>query len=157
MKQILGGAFVAACLALLVGAASAAGSDDLWEVTTQMNIPGMPSGMGGQTRQVCTEKGDAKTAMAREDSKCKVTDFKETGTRIQMTVQCPDGTGTIDNTYNAARTEYKGTMKMTSKQGEMTMAMQGRKVGTCDARVAAKPGVDPKMAALMKQSDAAVA
>jgi hypothetical protein len=136
MKQILGGAVLAACLALLAGAAVAAGTDELWEVSTQMNIPGMPAGMGGQTRQVCTEKGDPKKAMAREDSKCKVTDLKETGTRIQMTVQCPDGTGTIDNTFNAARTEYKGTMKMTSKQGEMTMAMQGRKVGTCDATAA---------------------
>src|SRR5436190_2105453 len=32
----------------------------------------------------------------------------------------------------AARTEYKGTMKMTSKDGEMTMNMQGRKIGACD-------------------------
>src|SRR5678815_3366104 len=121
MKRILGGA----CLALAVTVGGAADTGDLWEVTTQMNMP-------GGTRQVCTEKGDPKKAMQREDGKCKMTDLKETGTRIQMTFQCPEGTGTMDTTFNAARTEYKGTMKMTSKQGEMTMNMQGRKIGACD-------------------------
>ena len=153
MKSILGGA----CLALAVTAAGAADNGDLWEVTTQMNMAGMPAGMGGQTRQVCTERGDPKKSMQRDDGKCKVTDFKESGNRMTMTFQCPEGTGTLDNTFNAARTEYKGTMKMTSKQGEMTMNMHGRKVGTCDAQVANKPGADPKTAALMAQSDAAVA
>jgi hypothetical protein len=147
---------VAAVLGCFTGFALAA-EGDLWEVTTQMNMAGLPAGMGAQKNQVCAEKGDPKKAMAREDSKCKVTDFKETGNRVQMTVQCPDGTGTIDNTYNAARTEYKGTMKMQSKQGEMTMNMQGRKIGSCDTQVAARPPVDPKTAALMQQSGAAVA
>jgi hypothetical protein len=132
MKRILGGA----CLALAVTAAGAADTGDLWEVTTQMNMAGLPPGMGGGTRKVCTEKGDAKKAMQREDSKCKVTDYKETGTRIQVTMQCPEGTGTMDTTFNAARTEYKGTMKMTSRQGEMTMNMQGRKIGACDPAAA---------------------
>jgi hypothetical protein len=146
-----------ACLCFFASLALAATNDDLWEVTTQMNIPGMPAGMGAQKHQVCSEKGDPKKAMTREDSKCKVTDYKETGTRVQMTVQCPDGVGTLDNTFNAARTEYKGTMKMKSKEGDMTMNMQGRRIGSCDAAVANKPQTDPKMAALMQQSNAAVA
>jgi hypothetical protein len=126
---------VAAVLVSLASAALAADNGDLWEVTTQMNMAGMP-GMGAQTRQVCTEKGDAKKAMTREDSKCKVTDFKDSGNRIQMTVQCPEGTGVMDTTFNSSRTEYKGTMNMTSKQGNMTMNMQGRKVGACDPAAA---------------------
>jgi hypothetical protein len=152
MKRILGGA----CLALAVTAAGAADTGDLWEVTTQMNMAGLPPGMGGGTRQVCTEKGDPKKAMQREDSKCKVTDLKESGTRIQMTMQCPEGTGTMDTTFNAARTEYKGTMKMTSKQGEMTMNTQGRKIGACDP-AAAKAQQSAQMDQYKAQSAAAMA
>ena len=150
MKLILG----AACLAIATAAGAAEG--DLWEVTTQMNMAGLPPGMGGGTRQVCTEKGDAKKAMQREDSKCKVTDLKETGTRIQMTMQCPEGTATMDTTFNAARTEYKSTMKMTSKQGDMTMNMQGRRIGSCDT-AAAKAQQNAQVEQYKAQSAAAMA
>ncbi|MDH4192309.1 MAG: hypothetical protein OEW21_19145, partial [Betaproteobacteria bacterium] len=44
------------------GTALAAGSDELWEVTTQMNIPGLPAGMGGSTQQVCRDKDPRKDA-----------------------------------------------------------------------------------------------
>jgi hypothetical protein len=163
MKRILGGA----CLALAVTVGGAADTGDLWEVTTQMNMAGLPPGMGGGTRQVCTEKGDPKKAMQREDGKCKMTDLKETGTRIQMTFQCPEGTGTMDTTFNAARTEYKGTMKMTSSRGEMTMNMQGRKIGACDPAAAKaqqsaqmdqyKAQTATAMAAMQQQADSQAA
>jgi hypothetical protein len=53
-----------------------------------------------------------------------------------MTMTCPQGTMVIDQTYNSARTEYKGTMKMGSREGDMTMNMSGRKVGSCSAQQA---------------------
>jgi len=46
---------------------------------------------------------------------------------------CPQGKTVIDRSFNAARTEYKGTLKMTTRDGDMTMNMSGR-IGTCDAR-----------------------
>jgi Protein of unknown function (DUF3617) len=136
MRRNLGGAFLAACLASLIGTAGAAGNDELWEVSTQMNMAGLPAGMGARTSQVCTEKGDPKKAMTQGNDKCKVTDLKQTGNSVHMAMSCPEGDMVVDTTYNAARTEYKGTMKMTSKQGDMTMNMQGRKIGTCDATAA---------------------
>jgi len=131
--------------------AHAAGNDDLWEVTSQMNVPGMPAGMGGQKHQVCAEKGDPKKAMqSRGNEKCKMTDFKQSGNKYTMTMECPDGTATIENTFNAAHTEYNGTVKMTSKRGDMTMTMAGKKVGTCDAQVA-KAQRDEKVAQQKQQ------
>ena len=126
---------ILALAALLpLAAAHAAGTDELWEVTTQMNMAGMPAGMGAQTQQVCNEKtADKKPVMpAREN--CKVTDYKESGNRVTISVTCPEGTSVIEQTYNAARTEYKGTMKMKTRDGDMTMTMNGRKVGSCDAK-----------------------
>ena len=96
----------ALALAFAFGTSFAAGNDELWEVTSQMNMPGMPAGMGAQKHQVCTEKGDAKKAMSsRGSEKCKLTDFKQSGNKVTITMACPDGTATIENTYNAAHTE----------------------------------------------------
>src|SRR5438067_4100086 len=134
--------------------AHAAGSDELWEVSSQMNVPGMPAAMGAQKHQVCTEKGDAKKAMSSKGSeKCELTDFKQTGNKVTMTMACPDGTAVIENTYNAAHTEYNGTVKMTSKHGDMTMTMAGKKLGACDAQ-AAKAQQEEKVAAVKQQSAA---
>ena len=135
---------------LAFGAAHAAGTDDLWEVSTQMNMAGMPPGMGAQTQQVCQEKtADRKPVMpARE--KCKVTDYKESGNRVTIHVTCPEGTSVIEQTFNASRTEYKGTMKMKTRDGDMTMTMNGRKVGTCDARQAKAAG-DAQQAQIRQQ------
>jgi len=155
----MGSILRSACIALAcagIGSAGAAGTDELWEVSTQMNVPGMPAGMGARTNKVCTEKGDQKKAMTQGNDKCKVTDFKQSGNSVHMAMSCPDGNAVLDTTYNAARTEYKGTMKMTSKQGDMTMTMAGRKVGACDAQQV-KAEQNAKVAALTKQSDAAVA
>ncbi len=147
----------ALAVALAFGASAfASGNDELWEVSTQMNMPGLPASMGARTNKVCTEKGDAKKAMSQGNDKCKVTDFKQSGNTVHMAMSCPDGNAVLDTTYNTARTEYKGTMKMTSKHGDMTMTMAGRKVGACDAQQA-KGERDAKTAALVGQSNAAVA
>ncbi|MDH4191126.1 MAG: DUF3617 domain-containing protein, partial [Betaproteobacteria bacterium] len=130
-----------------------AGSDELWEVTTQMNIPGLPAGMGGSTQQVCRDKDPRKDATRGKDREnCKVTDLKQTGTRMTLTMTCPDGKMVLEHNYNASRTEYKGTMRMTGRQGDMTMNMSGRKIGNCDA-VQAKGERDAKSAQMKADAD----
>ncbi len=153
MRRILAGC---AALALAAGA-QAQGSDELWEVSTQMNMAGLPPGMGGSTQRVCRDKDPKKEPASRKDMEgCKVTDMKESGNRFTMTMTCPQGTMVIDQTYNSARTEYKGTMKMKSREGDMTMNMSGRKVGSCNAQQARKEQ-DAKVAALQQQGKKAQA
>ena len=133
MRRILAGC---AALAFAAGA-QAQGSDELWEVSTQMNMAGLPPGMGGSTQRICRDKDPKKEPASRKDMEgCKVSDMKESGSRFTMTMTCPQGTMVIDQTYNSARTEYKGTMKMKSREGDMTMNMSGRKVGSCNAQQA---------------------
>ena len=116
--------------------AHAANDGELWETSTQMNIPGMPAGMGARKVQACTEKGDVKKAAQKGNEKCKVTDLKESGNKITMTMQCPEGNAVMEWNYNAAHTEYTGTMKMKTKDGDMTMNMAGKKLGSCDLQAA---------------------
>ena len=151
MKTIL--ALVAALPFTL---AHAALEGELWEVTAQMNIPGMPAGMGGSKNRVCTEKGDRKKAMqSKESQKCKVTDYKEAGNKVTMTMECPEGTAVFETTYNAAHTEYNGTMNMKSKRGDMTMTMSGKKLGACDLQVAQADREDSQAKARAMQADMA--
>jgi len=149
--------FFATALLALPLVAAAQNTGELWEITSQMNIPGMPAGMGGQTQRVC--QGDDPERRAKSDKEqkdCKVTDKKQTATRLQVTMTCKQGTMTIDQQYNAARTEFKGTMKMTSKDGDMTVTTTGRKVGPCNVQQAAKER-EEKSAAMKKQVDVAMA
>ncbi|HEX9395128.1 MAG TPA: DUF3617 family protein [Burkholderiales bacterium] len=140
--------------------AVAADDGELWEVTTQMNIPGMPAGMagmGGGAQRVCAGKDPKEDATRRPDmQKCKVVDLKQTATRMTLTMSCPDGQAVIDQTYNAARTEYKGTMTMKSKDGDMVINTAGRKVGTCDVQQARQQR-EEKGAKMKAQSEAQVA
>ncbi|MGH8732830.1 MAG: DUF3617 domain-containing protein [Burkholderiales bacterium] len=124
----------AASIAFLLPFTAAAQTGELWEITSQMNIPGMPAGMGAQTQRVCQGDDPERRAAAEKKGRdeCKVTDKKQTATRLQVTMKCKDGTMTIDQQYNADRSEFKGSMKMASKDGDMTINTAGRRVGACD-------------------------
>ena len=149
--------FLATVLVALPIAAVAQDTGELWEITSQMNIPGMPAGMGGQTQRVCQGDDPARRAANDKDQKdCKVTDKKQTATRLQVTMTCKQGTMTIDQQYNAAHTEFKGSMKMNTKDGDFTINTTGRKVGACNVQQAAKER-DEKTAAMKKQGELAMA
>ena len=153
MRTSLFACALAALSLLHTRPAAAQGSGELWEVT--MNIPGMPAGMM-RPQQVC-QGDDPEKAAQQQGSKneCKVVDRKQSGSRITVTMKCADGsTMTVEQQFNAARTEFKSTM--TSKggrQGDMTMSMTGRKVGACDA-VATRKERDAKVDAMKKQAEA---
>jgi hypothetical protein len=146
-----------ACVLLALPSFHAAAANDgvLWEITSQMNMPGMPAGMGARTNRIC-QGDDPERQQGKERSDCKITDKKTSATRTQITMACKDGTMTIDQTYNAARTEFKGVMTMKSSKGNFTVNTSGRKVGNCDA-VAERKARDEKMEAMKKQSAAAMA
>ncbi|MBI2790048.1 MAG: DUF3617 domain-containing protein [Elusimicrobia bacterium] len=135
---------------LLAARASSAAEDGyLWEVTSQMDMPDMPEGrqmpagmmgaMGGRTTQVCRGEDESENVSKDKEMKdCAISDLKQTPTSVSMTVKCKeDRSGKMEFTYNKARTEYKGTMRMKDrKHGEMTMKLTGKRLGPCDAKKA---------------------
>lgn len=145
--------FVCALAALLVSNNAAAQSGELWEISSQMNIPGMPAGMGAQTQRVCQGDDPERAAAQNKDlQSCKLKDKKQTANRLTVTMVCKEGTMTIDQQYNAARTEFKGSMKLASRDGDMVINTTGRKVGACSMQEA-KREQDQKAAAMKKQID----
>lgn len=149
--------FFAAVMGALPLVVSAQNNGELWEISTQMNIPGMPAGMGGQTQRVCQGDDPERRAASDKDQKeCKVTDKKQTATRTTITMQCTQGTMTVDQQYNAARTEFKGSIKMNSKDGDFVMNTTGRKVGACNVQQASRER-EEKIGAMKKQAEAGMA
>ena len=149
---LLAGALLAAPLLLPQSAAAQTG--ELWEVTTQM--PGMPAGMM-KPQRVCQGDDPERARAAQKDNEnCKVTDKKQSASRTQITMVCKSGTMTIDQKYNAARTEFTSTMNMKGKDGDFTMNMTGKKVGACDV-VAENKARDAKVDDMKKQAAAASA
>ena len=139
-------------------AAFAAGTDDLWEVTTQMNMPGMPPGMGGNTSQQCYEKDMRKNVTKSKNAQeCTVTDYKESGNKLTITMSCKNNRSAVmEYVFNSGRTEYKGTMRMKDGGRDMVMNMSGRKIGTCDAQQA-KSEREGQIAAMKAQASSAQA
>ena len=98
MKRVIAGAGIA----LASTCAAAADTGELWEVSTQMEMAGLPAGMGARTARVCNETGDPRRqAQAGDLQKCKITDYKQSGNKVNMTLACPEGTTWISTAASA--------------------------------------------------------
>jgi len=108
---------------------------DLWEVTSQMSMEGMPMSMPARTIKVCSPKEwKEPPGPADEQMKCKNSDFKKDGAKVTWKVVCagpPEMTGDGEITRNGADS-YTGTIKFTSSQGTMTIKLNGRRLSACE-------------------------
>ena len=108
---------------------------DLWEVTSQMSMEGMPMSMPARTIKLCSPKEwKEPPGPADEQMKCKTSDFKKDGAKVTWKVACagpPEMTGDGEITRNGADS-YTGTIKFTSSQGTMTIKLNGRRLSACE-------------------------
>jgi hypothetical protein len=129
--------FVLAASCCVATMALAQGPDELWEVTTKVDMAGMS--MPARTDKVCKPKGDrdpSKMGEKDKNSDCKMVDSKQSGNRSTWKIVCtkPEPmTGTGDVTHTGDK--FEGTIKMDGKMdGEsftMTQVLSGKKVGNC--------------------------
>jgi len=126
-------------LALAASGADAAPSGkepgDLWEVTSQMSMEGMPMAMPVNTQKVCSPKTWTEPPGGSADKTCEIHDFKSSATGTTWKVRCagpPAMTGDGEITRSGPDA-YKGTMTMSmGDEGSMTMKLSGRRLGDCD-------------------------
>lgn len=137
-------------MAFLASAVGAEEPGNLWEVTTSMEGGGMQ--MPGRTDQVCAPvSAEGPEAMSGGDNRCQMTDIQRSPGKFTYKVQCPDGSGTGEMTYQG-RDSYTQVMTMTMDGETMKMSTQGKRIGTCDASKVKK-----QMAAIQAQGAAAMA
>ena len=112
------------------------GKDELWDVTSKMDMPGMPMAMPARTNRVCVEKGNDAATIPKNDG-CTVVDSKRVGNKFTYRMQCKNGkndyTATGESTSGA--NGYQGRMhmagKMEGEQMEMSLDYSGTRVGNC--------------------------
>jgi hypothetical protein len=121
-------------LGLTAAAAAAEAPADakgtVWETRNTMEMPGMA--MPPQIHRHCAPEGEWKEPPATQpkDSKCKVTDFKQSGKTTSWKMACEGhekmtGQGSITRDGDS----YTGTMTMTTAKGTTTIKSSGRKIG----------------------------
>lgn len=144
MKKIL---FV--CIAFLSGFVSAAAypaQGEYWEVTSKMEMPGMPMAMPAQTSKVCIPQGGEKDPrrMQKKDSNCEITDVKTSGNKVSWKGKCVSNGETMNQVGEATheRDSFHSTMHMTAtgkRPMEMTATSSGKRIGgSCDSEEMAK-------------------
>lgn len=115
-------------------------ADDKWEVTTSMEMVGMPFQMPPTTRTVCLPPGEqGNEKMVPADKNCKMTSFTNTGNTSRFRMECGapqkmTGEGEITRLGKDA---YKGMMRaqgnFNGENADLTMKYAGRKIGSCPA------------------------
>lgn len=110
-----------------------------WEITTRMEIPGVPIEMPSHKLRRCYTKKDVEDLMrpgARQIQDCEIRDQKVDGNRVTWKMECR-GEGAMSGTgaVTVHPTSFRGTIKGSMKQGratlEMTQAVSGRRIGDC--------------------------
>ena len=127
-------------LTLVSGAAVAADVPQRpgkWEVSMQMDMPGMPFKMPAIKTQVCVTEEDLKdpnkSVPKDQNSKdCKVSDYKVDGNTVTWKMVCTGktkGEGEGEMTYSGD--SYEGKMVFNMEGTEMTTKYKGKFLGEC--------------------------
>ena len=126
------------CCALFASPpAWAQGKDDLWEVTSKMQMPGMPMAMPAQVHRVCTSKNRKDEDLVPKQGDCRMLDSKRAGNTFTYRMECSGShASTVDGTMTFAGDAYDGKMHMVMKGSNdaMDMTFNGKRVGDCTAK-----------------------
>jgi hypothetical protein len=129
---------VAVLLAALVAAlpASAQGKDELWEISSKMDMPGMPMAMPAQVNRVCVGKNRKDEDLVPKQSNCRMVDSKRVGSKFTYKMECTGNEPmTMLGEITFGNNAYDGQMRMTMTKTSdtMNMAVSGKRVGDCTA------------------------
>lgn len=129
------GGFVLAVFSLNAFAAPG----EYWEITSQMDMPGMPMAMPAHKSKVCLPKGGESDPSRTQDkdSKCDFTDVQRSGNTVKFKGTCVNNRGdkmkvSGETTHDA--NSFKTKMQMSGDGGQMSMNSSGKRIGgSCDS------------------------
>lgn len=131
-------------VAVLAAPAAAGGPVDMkpgkWEITSAMQMPGMPAGMQAMsfTHTQCLKEDELipKDSGPTEQGDCQTQDVRIEGDTVTWKLVCDSAEGKIAST---GRITYRGTSfegevqtRIPGQNMEITSQLQGRWIGPCD-------------------------
>lgn len=139
LRRILICTFALALALPLVAEEKSPVSAGKWEITIQVEMPGLPVSVPPvKTTQCVTaeEAADPKKSVptgAGMNARCQIKDMKVSGRTISYTIDCPDDKikGEAEMTYKPD--SFEGTMKMKieDQDQEFTTKYSGKRLGDC--------------------------
>ncbi len=121
-----------------------------WEITSKMEMPGMPpemagmmGSMGAQKQKVCLAKGQqADPTATSKDDNCTISDMRQSGNTVKFNMKCTGkdamtGSAELTHTPNS----FSQKIKMRQDGEDMLMTSTGKRIGgACDADEMRKKG-----------------
>lgn len=109
-----------------------------YEITAQVEMPGMPQAMPPQTATQCLDKKNPVPNANPDSHGCKITDMETKGNTITYTMTCNQqgiavkSTGRM--TFSGDTFEGSAKTDMGPQTGGMTVTtkLKGRRIGKCD-------------------------
>lgn len=133
MKKI-----IVAILSLMVLPATIFAADTMrdgnWELTTSIEMPGMPFSIPPTKIEHCYTKEDVKDQKKTisTDKNCTVTDLKQSGNKVTWKMKCTgENSGNFSGVTVFKGDTYDSTMKMETKDQTMNMKVKARRIGNC--------------------------
>ena len=108
--------------------------DGYWELTTTMDMPGMPVKMAPTKVKHCYTKEDVKDQKKTisTDKNCTVTDLKQSGNRVSWKMKCTgENAGVFSGETVFKGDTYDSTMKMQTQGQTMNMKVKAKRLGNC--------------------------
>ena len=111
--------------------------EGLWEITTTMNMPGMPKEMMRPMKNtICMTKQNAVPQQPQQkgEQQCKMTNQRTVGNKVSWTMTCKNGT-VSNGEITYSKTSYAGSQTTTTSQGgrqtTIKSTMSGKYLGPC--------------------------
>ncbi|MFO7861380.1 MAG: DUF3617 family protein [Desulfosalsimonas sp.] len=136
-------AVAALCYAAVSVSVHAAGpniKEGQWEITTDLEIPGMSSDMPQQsfTHTECLNNDDYVPQGSQNKGAggdCEIKNVRTSGDTVSWTMHCNTGQGNMDGegTITYRGDTFEGTINTVMQGGmKMTQHLQGRRIGDCN-------------------------
>ena len=108
--------------------------DGLWEITTKMEMQGMPMNMPAMTHTQCITKENAVPVGSQPGQKCKMIESRVNGDTVTWQMECntPEGSVKAAGKITYTGDTFKGTIKMKMQGMEMHQNLSGKWIGECN-------------------------
>ncbi len=110
-------------------------TEGMWEITTRVEMPGMPVDVPPTTHTQCMTKEDFVPRGGQQSNECRIFDTGYSSDTVSWKIECKSGgavtRGSGSITYSGDH--FDGTMTVTVPEGNMQIKnyLKGRRIGPC--------------------------